>query len=67
MKPALLEVSFRMDIRADKIETRVIFPALFNVGTGMKGSVSNQKRQTIYAQNIAEAHSRKTFFAVEKQ
>jgi hypothetical protein len=33
VKPPLLEVWFRADVRVNKIETCVNFPVLFNVGT----------------------------------
>jgi hypothetical protein len=58
-KPALIEVSFRIDVRVDKIEPCVTFPALFNVGTGTAEFLSNQTRQAIYAQSKVKAHSRK--------
>jgi len=61
VKPALLEVSLRMDVRVDKVKTRVTFPALFNVSTGITESVSNQTTKAIYSQSIVEAHSRKHF------
>jgi len=53
--------SFILDRRVDKVQTRVSFPALFNVATGIRESLSNQKRQAIYAQNKVEAQSRKCF------
>ena len=59
VKPALLKVPFRRDVRVDKIETRVSFPALFNVGTGIRESLSDRTRQAIYEQNIVQKHSRK--------
>jgi hypothetical protein len=57
--------SFIQDRRVDEIQTRVTFPALFNVGTGIRESLGNQKRQAIYAQRGVEAQSRKRICRVK--